>query len=458
MTSIDRRSFLGRSLAAGGALALPTLLVPRIARSATAAFGEVDHVMILFARGGLRSHCLFNAVGHQQHNPYGTQPAADGTEWTLGAACGADPIRLASGELPAFKDITNDVAVLPCVDHRPGFAPDIDHRTATNRIATGFPEGENGLLALVGRHRPGYEAGFSRDVLPPVEISPSELGLGAGEYAKTRPLSLADAAGSFASELPVGKGWKHSARIAMDDAFHARRSPAFDLRIEDMIRSKAYTREFADVLTDPTLDVLGQPDASAGGFTNGELVSIFGDYTLDTIGDPDPLPSWGAGVAKALRFFQLGAPMCAVTRSYYDLHDTEAVAFAPRTRDLVRQLAGLHHVLRTMPHDKGGTFWDRSLVVVVSEFSRNNTNADGFNSGRGSDHVYEGPGPARNQAVAIMGGPIAAKGKRLGETDDEMNATGKVYSSRSLLSTLLDVVGVDHRPFWEDEPIQELFL
>jgi hypothetical protein len=33
-------------------------------------------VLILFARGGLRSHCLFNAVGEFQHNPFGTQTAA----------------------------------------------------------------------------------------------------------------------------------------------------------------------------------------------------------------------------------------------------------------------------------------------------------------------------------------------------------------------------------------------
>lgn len=457
MKSIDRRSFLRKSVVAGGALALPTMLVPRIARSATAAFGEVDHVLVLFARGGLRSHCLFNAVGAEEHNPFGTQPAAEGTEWTLGAACGAVPISTPNGTLPSFAEITNDVTVIPCVDHRPGFSPDIDHRTATNRIATGSPEGQHGLLSLVGRHRPGYENGFSRDALPPVEIGPSELGMGAGEYAKARPLSLADAEGSFVSDLPVGKGWKQSARVALDEAFLARRAPAFDARISQLLQSKAYAREFADVLANPALDVLGQPDVEAGGFTNGALTNIFGTATLDTIGDPMPLPSWGAAVAKAVRFFQLGSPMCAVTRSYYDLHDLEEVAFAPRTQDLVRQLAGLNHVLKNMPHDKGGTFWERSLVVVISEFSRNNTNPDGFNSGRGSDHVVRRPGPARNQAVALMGGPLSKKGKRLGETDRQMNATGPVFSSQSLLSTLLDVVGVDHRPLWEDAPIQELF-
>lgn len=453
MSRFDRRKFLIST----GALALPTLWIPRRARAATRAFGEVDHLLVLFARGGLRSHCLFNAVGTEQHNPFGVQTAAEGTSWTLGAACGADDIRTSFETVPSFAKVTNDVAVLACVDHNPGGTPDVDHRTATNRIATGSPNGENGLLSVIGRHKPGFENGFSRDRLPPVEIQPSELGSGVGDYAKTRPLSLVDASGSFASDFPVGKGWKQSARIVLDDAFRNRRSPAFRDRFAEFSRAKGYTREFADVLADPRLDVVGAPDAEADGFTNAQLIEVFGNYLLTQIGDFDALPSWGPDVAKALRFFALGVPACAVTRSYYDMHDREEAGFAPRTTDLVRQLAGLNYVLKRMNHAKGGTYWDRTLVVVVSEFSRNNTGVGGFNSGSGSDHVYEGPGPQRNQAIAVMGGVVTQKGKLLGATDEEMNAIDRVYSSRSLLATLLDVVGIDHTVAIDDEPIGELF-
>jgi uncharacterized protein (DUF1501 family) len=110
-----------------------------------------------------------------------------------------------------------------------------------------------------------------------------------------------------------------------------------------------------------------------------------------------------------------------------------------------------------MSHPNGGTYWDKTLVVVLSEFSRNNTGDEGFNSGNGSDHVAERTGPTRNQAIAVMGGMVTAAGKRLGETDDAMNACGPVYSSRSLLATLLDVLGVDSSALWADAPIQELF-
>ena len=77
-----RRTFLKVSGAAAAASLAPTLWLPK-ARAATEAFGQVKHLLVLFAEGGLRSHCLFNAVGSVQDNPFGTQPAAAGTEWAL---------------------------------------------------------------------------------------------------------------------------------------------------------------------------------------------------------------------------------------------------------------------------------------------------------------------------------------------------------------------------------------
>src|SRR5688572_25763920 len=83
---LRRRDLL--KLAAG----LPVLSIPRISRAATPAFGAADHLLILFAQGGFRSHATFNAVGTMQHNPWGTQEAQTGTEWKLGHACGARDI------------------------------------------------------------------------------------------------------------------------------------------------------------------------------------------------------------------------------------------------------------------------------------------------------------------------------------------------------------------------------
>ena len=105
---MKRRDFLKLS----AAVMAPAILIPRSARAATAASGSVDHLLILYAKGGLRSHAMFNAVGSFGHNPWGSQTAAAGTEWKLGAACGSNDITTSSGVVPAFAKISNEVAVL----------------------------------------------------------------------------------------------------------------------------------------------------------------------------------------------------------------------------------------------------------------------------------------------------------------------------------------------------------
>lgn len=449
-----------RHLLQSAAVALPTLWIPRRARAAsTRASGSAKHLLVLFAKGGFRSHCTFNAVGSPEHNPFGTQPNAAGTEWTLGAACGAQAITTSRGRIAPLAEISRDVAVIACVDHLPGGAAvDVDHRTAVNRIATGEPEGTTGLLARIGKHHPLYAQGFGTRAVPPVEIGPTELGYGSGDFAETRPLSLFGGGGaSFTSQLPIGQGWKIGARSALDARFLEGRSRAFRGRIGNWLRAKGNATELAEVLGSPLLDLAGQPDERRDGVSNRELIEVLGDHPLTDLGDAEAFPSWGGDVAMALRFFSLGTPVVAVTRDIYDMHDEERTRYAPRTQDLARQLAGLHHLLHAMDHPSGGTYWDHTLVVVMSEFSRNNTLMSGFNSGNGSDHVGEAAGPARNQAIAVMGGMVTAGGKRLGATDERMNALDRVYSSRSLLSTMLDVVGVDPSRYWADAPIGELF-
>src|SRR5256885_292999 len=124
---MKRRDFLKLSAAA----ALPMIFIPKRSRAATPASGSVKHLLVLFAQGGFRSHATFNAVGSMRHNPFGVQNAAPNTEWKLGGACGAEDIVTSSGvTVPSFARVTNDVAVIPCVDHVPdGGSPEIDHRT-----------------------------------------------------------------------------------------------------------------------------------------------------------------------------------------------------------------------------------------------------------------------------------------------------------------------------------------
>lgn len=480
----NRRDFLKVSAAAAAAITAPTIITSR-ARAATPFFGQVKHVLVLFARGGIRSHCLWNAVGAAQHNPFGKladyQTVAPGTQWTPGALyhdasgkAGFGDIDLTAGTLgeivPGFHQITNDIAVVPCVDHNPSGTPDVNHDTATQRVATGDPYGLTGLLSRVGAHHPLYDGvGFTAATPPPVEIQATEFGLGAGDYAQTRPLTVQGADNVFFTDDPIGQGWKVDARDALNQRFRDRRSRAFRKRISEVMLHKTNVSTFAQMLQDPRLNVINDPAGSDAGITNGEIVEVLGDFFLNQQNPTDPtepmdtqgIRSWGGDIAMALRFFSFGVPMAVVTRSIYDMHDNERALYRPRTLDLARQFAGLNYLLKRMPHPDGGTYWDHTLVTAIGEFSRNNTLASGFNSGNGSDHVTNEAGPSRNQAVPIMGGVIEQAGKGgmiIGSTDTNINATGQVYSSRSWLSTLLDVLGIDHSSFWPDAPINELFV
>lgn len=452
---LTRRNAL--KLAATAAIA--PMVWSRSAKAATEAFGSAKHVLLLNCRGGFRSHATFNAVGALQHNPFGSHPAIAGTQWRLGAACLRDPVSTSLGLVPSLKEVTGDIAVLGAVDPNKGGTIEIDHVAGQRRVGTGRPDGKNGILSVVGAHHPLYAQGFSSAVLPPVEIGPSELGLGEGQYGATRPLTLFAGQGGFSATAGIQTGWHTSLRQRLDERFLAKRSRAYTKRLQAFQLAKHNASLFLTVLQDPRFDILGSPQAGNAGVTNGELIEVLGDHDMRDIGDPQAGRSWGADIALALRCFSFGAPIVGVTHDGFDMHDIERDAYGPRAQDLGRQLSGLHFLLKRMPHPDGGTYFDHTVVLTTSEFSRNNTFAEtGFNSGNGSDHVADGADPARNMAIAVMGGPVRAGGRLIGETDSALKAQGIVFSTADLMATIFDLLGLDHREHLPGSPIKELFV
>lgn len=452
-----RRKFLATCGATAAALGIAPSLLIRRARAATSAFGEVEHLVVLYARGGLRSHCLFNAVGNDQVNPFGRQQAASGTEWALGAVCGDEAIDAgALGTLPGFKDITADVTVLGTVDTNPGGPISLDHAPAIRRLTTGEVAGTRTLLGHVLDGHPRYASGVGLDAFPPVDIGNTPFGVTA---ARQSPLRVAGAD----IAVPAGaieKGWETDVRDVLNSEFTTAIPPAFADRPGLLSVQKQNAFAFSQVLSNPVLDVLGNLESESNAFTNQQLLDILGNYDLRDRGDFDSIRSWGPDVAKAIRFLEFGAPVVVVSKDIYDLHGREKRGLPVRAADLARQLAGLNYILKNMVHPKGGAYFDHTLVVVVSEFGRNNTDENGFNSARGSDHLGGEPGPVRNQAVPLMGGALnraGTAGRLFGATNETIDATGEVFSHRALLSTLLDVAGVDHSSHFPDAPISRLF-
>jgi hypothetical protein len=96
------------------------------------------------------------------------------------------------------------------------------------------------------------------------------------------------------------------------------------------------------------------------------------------------------------------------------------------------------------------------VVAIGSEFSRT-ARGNRFNSARGSDHNSDKS--TRWMSMPFFGGPITRQGAMIGETQArDLEALGPVFSYRSVLKTLLDVLGCDHSEFFPaDAPFDDLF-
>ena len=124
---VSRRRFLKTAGAAVAAASFPYIWIPNEAIAQTSARGEVKHLLYIRLSGGFRFPAAFNAAVGAEFNPYGeADTSADGTEWGVSSllheASWLDgeegSARSALGMQPVTS-ITNDMAVIPCVDHEP---------------------------------------------------------------------------------------------------------------------------------------------------------------------------------------------------------------------------------------------------------------------------------------------------------------------------------------------------
>jgi uncharacterized protein (DUF1501 family) len=246
------------------------------------------------------------------------------------------------------------------------------------------------------------------------------------------------------SRLPP---WASKMANALDQRMRLRVHPNLSGNVEAYQTARAATREYSKIFSDAILRVANGSDTAVDGISNNELETLFGTDTT------------GRRMALALRLFHFGCPAAFINQGAYDLHSAEDRQLPQRMDELNRLISGLHLALHRMPHPDCGTYWDKSLVVLGSEFGRT-TNGGRFNSAGGSDHSSDLA--TRWMSMPMMGGIIDQAGKagrQLGGTrSDDLRATGPVFSYRSMLKTLLDLLGCDHASVYPgDNPIAELF-
>ncbi len=456
-SGVNRRSFLrGVGLATASA-AVPHIWIPSEAHAQTQARGAVKHLIYVRLSGGFRFTTAFNGDVADRFNPWGRpNKTASGTEWGASALLaesswldGEQGAALAALGMKRVTEITDDICVIPCVDHEPtAGSADGNHNTGLMRFNTGYASSGTGIFTMINyglRERaPENEAGV---ILPAFVLGGGGMGNGVGQYAGFRPPVLQDGFEGFgfdaASSLP---SWARDMAARIDERTLDRTHQSLRAPIDAYIQSREATKRYSEVFNDPSLQIGNGDDEAVDGLSNAQMETMFGNSGA------------GRNLRLALRLLRFGSPAVFLNQGGYDMHSGEEDGLPGRMDELNRLVSALHAALHTMDHPAGGKYWDHTLVVFGSEFGRT-TRGGKFNSAGGSDHG--GDHATRWMSMPLMGGVIDAAGKggkSLGQTRaEDLQALGKVYSYRSLMKTFMDLLGADHAEFFPaDEPFDDL--
>jgi truncated hemoglobin YjbI len=451
-SKLTRRRLLQGAGVAAAATAMPHVWIPREVK-ATSAFDTAKHLVYIRLSGGFRFPTAFNGDNGEQFNPFGTVSAASGTEWGVGRIL--DENEWLTEEIAAMgvrrvPDFTNEMAVLTCVDHEPlSGSADGNHQTGLERFLTGYVGGSTGLFTMLNyglRERNEEDALAGIIKLPAIVMGETGMGLGAGEFGAYRPAVLrGDDLDRFASgatdQLPE---W---AKV-MSDGYDLRNRDRVNVQhfpvVDAYIRSREATKAYADIFASDILKVGEGSQEVYDGVSNADLQLVFGQGGA------------GQNAHLALRLFHFGCPAVYIDQGGYDMHSDEEMNLPIAMQEFNQMLAGLEWALKRMDHPEGGKYWDHTVVMVGSEFSRT-TRGGRFNSARGSDHG--GDYATRWMSMPFMGGPIGAKGRKIGSTNPaDLADQDLVFSYRAVWKTMMDVLGADHTAFFPaDEPFEDLF-
>jgi uncharacterized protein DUF1501 len=459
--TLGRRRLLQGLGAGAAALAFPHLWLPTEARAQTAGFGAVRHLIYIRLSGGFRFTTAFNGDVAEEFNPFGrSSKRAPGTDWGVGELL-ERATWLDGEESKARRDLgmkpvasfSNEMCVLPCVDHEPFSArADGGHGTGLERFLTGYVGGATGFLTLVNyglRERVKEAASRGITLLPAFSLGEAGMATGAGDYATYRPPVLEGSGFENFSEDPDSSlpDWARPLPGKVDARFREKLHTALRGGVETYQQTRKATQDYGKIFRDPLLRVNTDSTDVVDGISNKDLRTLLGTDTT------------GQRATLALRLFHFGCPAVFLNQGGYDFHSRENAELPGEMDAANRLVSGLRTALQKMQHPEGGTYWDKTLVVLGSEFGRT-TGGSRFNSANGSDH---GPDLAtRWMSMPFMGGVITAAGKggkSLGAVNaSNLKATGQVYSYRSVLKTMLDMLGADHQGiFPADAPIQDFF-
>ncbi|MCI0569460.1 MAG: DUF1501 domain-containing protein, partial [Myxococcaceae bacterium] len=364
---LGRRRVLKGLGAASAALAFPHVWIPRPAFAQSTANGTVRHLVYIRLSGGFRFSCAFNGDVADQFNPFG--PAgqrANGTEWGVSSllersdtwlAGDANEARRTLGMRPV-NQLSNEMCVLPSVDHEPfSNRADGNHGTGLERFLTGYVGGSTSFLTYLNwglRQRVAEAQAQGRTLLPAFSLGDAGMALGAGEYAAFRaPVLEGDSFDRFgfdpSATLPE---WASTLAANVDQRMQERLHKLHREQVQAYRGTREATATYGRIFNDALLKVGNRSNEQVDGISNQELETLFG--------------TGGAGrrAALGLRLFHFGCPAVFLNEGGYDMHSDEDDSLPLAMENLNRVVSGLEAALKRMTHPEGGTYWERTLVVL----------------------------------------------------------------------------------------------
>jgi hypothetical protein len=263
---------------------------------------------------------------------------------------------------------------------------------------------------------------------------------GLGAFAPYRPPVLGGAGfDQFAVEGEGPPDWATSMTDAVDRRMQGRQHPAHRETVEAYIRTREATRAYSEIFASEALKVDEQSNDVFDGISNNQLRTLFGNSRESR------------DLRLALRLFHYGCPAVYLDQGGYDYHSGEEDRLPGSLERMNQMISALAAVLPVMEHPDGGTYWDHTLVVLGSEFSRT-AGSNRFNSARGSDH--NGDNSTRWMSMPFMGGAVSG-GRIVGASTrpDDLAAEGTVHSYRAVCNTLMTALGCNQDGFFPGDDI-----
>ncbi|VAW70717.1 hypothetical protein MNBD_GAMMA09-2442 [hydrothermal vent metagenome] len=445
-TGASRRRFLKTI---GGA-ASGYIVAPFIGgvRRANAAHGSAVACIRFYLSGGARTSVLWDSNHTEKYNPYGLKYTTPPS--------GVDADFLISNLWPdnIMEEILPDISVVRTVYHGDGVST--SHEACRQRILTGGTD-----LDL-----PGWSSVVNREF--PSSIPSVLLGgnPGAGQLGS---LGAAYTSLMVPNAQSVARLTSISGAVTAEELRRIKQMrDAVSLRtvqqvsssiIRDLPFHQDRTRQVVSQLSSPYFNITAAGDSAFLGIrmsdgtplTNGELKTLF-EINVNGAGN-----GYNDKTLMALRLIQSGARAITITNGGWDTHGDEAGRLRNSLPRLGKALHSLISTLKDLPSLSGtkANALQDVLIVVDTEFGRDNTGENGFNSSSGSDHNNR---YAKYFSVMFAGGGVTG-GRAIGATDVSFSPVdGITYHSSRINATIYDLLGVSRGKYLSTTPIEELYI